>query len=208
MSKIECPYCGEGLTKEYAVKSLQVLAKSEGHDFDEELEQVAAGDDETEKAMKVFKPGVKKPPMAMPKVRQMGKSVVFDFEDEESAQKAVDEYMTDMEKATPSGPTNHVGNKVDSHRGPHKPGKMHHSSRAHSGPDVQRHEHPTNPTTEGGVVKSLNLPVLGREPSLVDYGYGTDALVADQISKGTAHVPPQRNLRMEQEIGLMENTKE
>lgn len=168
---IECPHCKETLSKEYTVKALSLLAKSEGHDFDEELEALAEGEVDD------------------------GLDEEVEQEDTGEAEKGVKR----GKKAGVSGPTNYAGNKTASHRG-QAPGTFHSSSRARSGEPVQRTNHPTNPVTEGGVKKSINVPVIIGEPRLVEYGYGEDASIAKSIEEGTAHVPSMRNLQMEQEL--------
>lgn len=50
MSNIECPHCGEGISRGYAVKSLVMIAKSEGNDhLSDELQSLDEPD--TEKAV-------------------------------------------------------------------------------------------------------------------------------------------------------------
>lgn len=151
MSKgIECPHCHEDISRQFAVKSLAMLAKSEGAELSEELEALAGEDEEIEG-------------------------------DEPEVEK---------------GMSKKVGNKMDSHRGPHKAGKMHSSSRGKgTGETVQKKPKPGNMVTE----KSLRLPVQVGQPQLVEYTSGGDAFVAKGIQDGTHHVPPARNLRKERE---------
>lgn len=147
---IECPHCGESISKGYAVKALSILAKADGYDLDEELESFLTDEE---------------------------------MADEVEAEKGI--AVKD--------------NKVQSHRGPHKPGKLHHSSRAPSGEEVERKHRPTNPVNEKGMAKSISFPLVDRV-SLVEYTDGTDQVVAKSIADGTNHVPSARNLRAEREI--------
>jgi hypothetical protein len=92
-----------------------------------------------------------------------------------------------------------VGNKVDSHRGPHKPGKMHSSSRGSgTGQAVQRENSPANKIAQGGGMRKSLFPAIIGQPQLVEYVTGNDEEVSKGIQDGTHHVPPARNLQMEQ----------
>ena len=136
---IECPHCGGGLSKGYAVQALKILAKSEGHNFDDELD------------------GLDDP---------------------------------DAAKAHPDMP-------IDTHRGPHKPGKLHQSSRPGKGqPVVERKNKPTSPT----IGKSLNLPILDGPAQIVQYTNDADVPLSKSIEEGGLHVPPARNMRAEREM--------
>lgn len=57
---IECPHCGEGISSEFAVKALSIMAKSEGLDFDEELEDLIGdvAEDDVEKGGRKPKKGI------------------------------------------------------------------------------------------------------------------------------------------------------
>lgn len=147
---VECPHCGEGLSREYVVKALSILAKSEGLDLDEELESLLS---------------------------------------DESVVKS---------KGKKKGMAAELGNRMDDHRGPHKAGKMHHSSRGRGdGPGVQRGgPRPKNPTVEDGMSKSF--PVIIGQPQLVEYVMGADDTIAKGIQDGSHQVQTSRNLRMEQ----------
>ena len=149
----ECPHCGEGISKGYAIKALAILAKSEGIDIGEELEMLAGLDNPDE-------------------------------------QKAMD-----------------VGNKVASHRGK-APGSFTSSARAGGKKGVDRANKPTDPTKEGGIKKSLNLPVIVGDAQLVSYTDASDGVIAKSIEEGNLHTPVARNLRAEKEAITGEKTPE
>jgi hypothetical protein len=105
------------------------------------------------------------------------------------------ELEDDMEKAV-RGPTNYLGNKADPTAGTKvSKRKFRHSNRGKgTGQAVHRHQTPTNPTTE----KSFRLPVFVGEPCLVEYTTGADEAIAKSIEQNENHIPPARNLYLEQ----------
>ena len=136
---IECPHCGGGMSKGYAVSALKILAKSEGYDFDNELD------------------GLDDP---------------------------------DATKGTAAD----VGIHANAHRGP-KPGKMATGVRPGGKQKVDR-KVPSNKTFG----KSLNLPIITGDTSIVSYSTGEDAAISKSIEDGNMHVPPARNFRMERQL--------
>ena len=96
----------------------------------------------------------------------------------------------DAAKAHPDMP-------IVTHRGPHKPGKLHQSSRPGKGqPVVERKNKPTSPT----IGKSLNLPILDGPAQIVQYTNDADVPLSKSIEEGGLHVPPARNMRAEREM--------
>ena len=113
----------------------------------------------------------------------------------------------DVEKGGPKGPTHYLGNKEDPTAGTSvSKKKILHSHRGRGDTGAQRHQTPTNPVTE--VAKSLTLPVIVGEPQMVEYSYGMDSAIAEDIQKGLCHMPPARNLRAESEEATGVSTPE
>jgi len=138
---------------------------------------------------------------AVKALTMIAKSEGLDLEDDLHA------LLNDVEKADPSckstspvkGETGYVGNKKISTAGSKKKGHLS-STRGHgTGQEVQRHNTPTNPTSEDGMAKSLRLPVIVGDSQIVQYGYGMDNAVADSIQKGWNHEAPMQNFRKERE---------
>lgn len=148
---IECPHCGGGVSKGYAVRALAMLAKSDGVDIGDDLESLI--DEDLSKGVKKRKGGV-------------------------------------------SGPTNYAGNEHAATRGPHKMGKVHSSTRGGRGEGVQRHNTPTNYTTEGR--KSL-FPYV-EQYKAVEY------LTAEPVEEGV-QAELARNLRADLESATGEATR-
>lgn len=171
MSGITCPHCEGRISKSFAIKALAMLAKSEGHDLNDELEALAAEGFE-----------------------EAGLVDEADADDVE-AEKAV------------TGRRNPVGNKTASHRGK-APGSFVAHPRTGGKQGVDRKNKPTNPVNEGGMAKSLNLPIIEGDAQIVTYSDGSDQAVAKAIETGNMHVPVARNLRAERETATGEITPE
>ena len=112
----------------------------------------------------------------------------------------------EAEKAV-SGKRNPVGNKEASNRGK-APGSFTSSARGKgTGESVQRTNKPTNPVTEGGMKKSLNLPIVIGDAQLVQYRDGGDEVLAKSIEDDVLGEEAHRNLRMEHELATGEHTE-
>jgi hypothetical protein len=135
----------------------------------------------------------------------MAKSEGLDLDEELEALLSKSE-PTSGKGSSVKGPTNYVGNKTENTAGDKKKGHL--SSSRTKGEPVQRKQSPTNFASEEGMEKSLKLPVIVGQPSVVEYSMGMDSVISESIQKGLAHMPPMRNIRAEIEEATGESTQD